>query len=112
RGDLLPPRGLRLGRPGREAALEPGTHGRMERLEHPPTLPPGSDIPPGTGVRACREALARPRQNSRERSRPRIVDRGRRQPITGPWSVVGMGPSADRYTPDDTADRPTSSAGS
>ena len=41
RGDLPPPGGLRLGRPGREAALEPGTHGGMERLEHPLTLPPG-----------------------------------------------------------------------
>src|SRR5260370_30615860 len=40
----------------------------------------------------------------------RIVDRGCRQPITGVWSVVGMRPGADRYTPDDTADRPTSSA--
>src|SRR5260370_6809242 len=36
--------------------------------------------------------------------------RGRRQPITGTWSVVGMRPGADRHTPGDTADRPTSSA--
>jgi len=35
-----------------------------------------------------------------------------RQPITGAWSVVGMRPSADQHTPDDTADRPGSSAGS
>ena len=49
-GDRRPAPGLRLGRPGREAALEPGTHGGMERLEHPPTLPPGSDIPPRTAV--------------------------------------------------------------
>src|SRR5260370_34908595 len=35
--------------------------------------------------------------------------RGRRQPITGTWSVVGMRPGADRHTPGDTADRPTSS---
>jgi RNA polymerase sigma factor (sigma-70 family) len=34
------------------------------------------------------------------------------QPITGPWSVVDMRPRADRYVPDDTADRPTSWAGS
>ena len=47
RGDLPPARGLRLGRPGREPALEPGTHGRMKRLEHALTLPPGADIPPG-----------------------------------------------------------------
>ena len=36
RGDLPPARGLRLGRPGREPALEPGTHGGMKRLEHAP----------------------------------------------------------------------------
>ena len=36
RGDLPPARGLRLGRPSREPALEPGTHGGMKRLEHAP----------------------------------------------------------------------------
>ena len=41
-----------------EEVREPGTHGGMERLEHPLTLPPGSDIPPGNGSGAPYPARA------------------------------------------------------
>ena len=48
RRDFLPPARLRLGRPGREPPPEPGAHRGMERLEHPPTVPPAADIPGST----------------------------------------------------------------
>ena len=75
RGDLPPACGLRLGRSGREPAPEPGTHGRMKRLEHSLTLPPGTDIPPGNRTpRHPDTATPRYRDTATPRATPRHRD--------------------------------------
>ena len=48
RRDLLPPGRLRLGRPRREPALEPGAYGGMERVKHSLTVPRAADNLPWT----------------------------------------------------------------
>src|ERR1017187_3599819 len=79
------------------------SHRHGSSLPHPP-LTPIPRPPTCSQTRQSRHST-HPQPGDR-----RIVDRGCRQPITGVWSVVGMRPGADRYTPDDTADHPTSSA--